>query len=150
MAAPTAPVLGLACKLYRNTGTYGSPTWNEIPNVGTIEPDWSMEEFALKLRSGGGFTMTEPTLANIGFEMEMMYDPADADMTTLLAAHYGRTATEFLILDQASGTTGSQGIRASFKSTDMKRTEVIDGVTMMKFAFKICYSANPPTWYTAA
>lgn len=148
MAAPTAPILGANGKLYRNTNTYASPTWNEIPNVGDIEPEWKYGEFDVSLRAGGGAKMVEPTLLMVGLKFKMLYDPADADMTALITAATARTAVEFYILDQASSTAGSQGPRATMKCFDMGRKEGIDGIMMIEFDWKLCYSTNTPTWAT--
>jgi hypothetical protein len=151
VAAPTAPILGFNCKLYRNTSTYESPSWNEIPNCETVEAPIEFTDIEVSSRAGGGWKQHEPGMGDIGFTLTMpVYDPADADYIALLAAAQARTSIDFWMLDQSSGTTGSQGPRARFKCFKFGRTEELDGVCGFYFEYKICYDTNAPAWSTAA
>lgn len=148
MAAPTAPILGANGKLYRNTGTYGTPVWNEIPNCRSITGNHTMSDVVVSGRANGGAVAHEPGLLDFDFTLEMLYDPADADMTTLITAFFARTAIEFALLDQASGTAGSYGTRATCKLFNYKRPEEIDGIMSVSFDVKNCYSAYAPAGFT--
>lgn len=150
MAAPTVPILGVNGKIYRNTGTYGTPTWNLISNVRDINTPWSFGSHEVSQRGAGGFRQHEPTLIDIEFSMTQIYDPADDDYVALLAAMQARTAVDFFILDQAQATAGSQGPRALFKCHKFERTEGLDAVMEVNMDFKLCYSANNPAWSTTA
>lgn len=150
MAAPTVPIMGANGKLYRNTGSYGSPTWNLISNVRDIEPNWEFGDADVSSRAGGGFRWHEPTLVDIAFSATMLYDPADDDYVAFLAAAQARTAIDIFVLDQAQATAGSQGPRGIFKIFKFGRKEGLDGMMEVNIDFKLAYSANPPTWSTTS
>lgn len=150
MPAPTAPILGANGKLYRNTASNASPTWDLIPNCRSITPHISLSDVDVSGRAGGAAKQHEPGLIDFDWSLEMLYDPADTDMTTLITATYARTGVEFLILDQAQATTGSFGVRAFCKIFDFKRPEEIDGIMSASFELKNAYSTNAPATYTAA
>ena len=50
--ARTAPIPGIKCKLYYNTGTFGSPTWTEISSVEGVVPnaEWDSGDVMLRDR----------------------------------------------------------------------------------------------------
>lgn len=148
MAAPTVPIMGANGKLYRNTGTHGTPIWNEVPNVRDIEPNWEFGDADVSSRAGGGFRWHEPTLADIAFSVTMLYDPADLDYQAFLTAMTTRAELDLFVLDQSSGTAGSQGPRGRFKIYKFGRKEGLDGMMEVNIDFKLCYSANVPTWST--
>lgn len=150
MAAPTAPVLGINGKLYRNTGSYGSPVWDLIPNCMDLELKHDWTDVEVTVRSGGGAKQHEPGLIDFGFTLKMLYDPADTDMTTLIAAAAARTGIEFLALDQAVGTAGSFGTRAFCKIFNYTKSENADGIMMASFDIKNAYSTNTAATYTAS
>ncbi len=150
MSAPTAPVYGFQGKLYYNSGSYASPTWVLIDNVGDIDVTLESNEVPLNLRSGGGYEMFVAGLIKYGLGFKMMYDPADTAQTALRTAYFARTGVEFLVLDGPSGTAGSAGMRAMMGVFKMPRTEEINGVMMADIALKPTYSANAPAPYTAA
>lgn len=150
MAAPSAPVMGFNGKAYYNTGTYGSPTWTLMSNVGDIEVTDEMTESEIPLRAGGGFMFFAAGLRKLGFSWKMLYNPADTVQTALRSAYAARTATEFLFLDQLVATAGSEGMRASMAITKFARGEPLDGAMMVDVAVKPAYSANVPALFTVS
>lgn len=150
MSAPTAPILGANGKLYRNTGTYGSPTWDLVPNCRSITGNHSWSDVNVSGRAGGAAVQHEPGLIDFDFSIEMLYDPSDTDFTTIRDAAFARTGIEFALLDQASGTAGSYGTRAFCKFFNYKRPEEIDGIMSASFDIKNAYSTNPPAAMTTS
>lgn len=150
MAAPTAPIMGFNGKLYYNSASYASPTWVLIDNVGDVKMTDEMTETEIGLRVMSGFSITVNGMRKLGWEWSMLYDPADTEQTALRSAYAARTATEFLILDQANGTAGSAGIRVLCLVTKFPRQEEIDKAMMVDVAIKPTYSANVPAAYTAS
>lgn len=148
MAAPTAPVRGDLGKLYRNTGTYGSPTWSEVSNVDDVNFPLELSDQDVTKRNGGGFKQHEPGLADIAATLKMLHDPADTAMAAFITAAWNRTSIELYILDQAYSTAGSQGIRATFKFFKQSRTEPVDGYMMQEFDVKPCLASNAPAYVT--
>src|SRR5262245_11021781 len=111
----TAPVLGANGKLYYNTGSFGSPVWDLIPNCRDIETSLDFTDSDVTTRAGATMKQHEPALADLSFSISMLYDPNDADMAVLITAAWTRSAIEFLILDDLESIAGSQGIRGTFK-----------------------------------
>ena len=150
MAAPTAPILGFQGKLYRNSGTYESPTWVLVDNVGDLELPLEAGEANISVRSGNGFELVVPGLIKYGLNFKMVYDPADANQTALRAAFFARTAIEFLALDQAVATAGSSGVRATMCVLKCSRSEALAEAMMCDVALKPTYAANGPAAYTVS
>lgn len=150
MAAPTAPVMGFQGKAYYNSGTYGSPTWALMSNVGDIEVTDEMTESEIGLRAGAGFMFYAAGLRKLSFAWKMLYDQADTVQTALLGFYVARTATEFLFLDQIVATAGSSGLRVLCAITKFARTEPLDGAMMVDVAVKPAYSANVPATHTVS
>lgn len=126
MAAPTAPVMNYQCKAYRNTGTYGSPTWVLFDNMGAVKINDERSEVEIALRSGGLFEGFIAGRRKISIEWEMLYDPADASQTAFRAAYdsESQAGIDMAFMDQAIATAGSAGIRGTFVFT--KCAEVVD------------------------
>lgn len=150
MAPPAAPIIGFQGKLYYNSASYASPTWVLIDNVGDIKMTDDAEESEIGVRSMGGFAVYVAGLRKVGWEWSMVYDPADTKQTALRTNYAARTPTEFLILDQANGTSGSQGIRLTCMITKFPRQEELSKAMMVDVAIKPTFAANAPAAYTAS
>lgn len=146
MAAPTAPVMGANGFLAFNTGSYETPTFDEMPNVRDI--DWAIDftDVDVTSRVGDGWKMHEPALADVAFSTEHLYDPADTQLDTLRTSALTRAAVEMVLLDGDFDTQGSQGIRLSVKAFKLGAPQPLDGIMAQAFDWKACYSANPPEY----
>lgn len=144
------PRVGLDCKLYRNTATYASPTWNEV----TVASDVTipMEADAPEARSRASVLKQYLVAAiDTGVEFEILYDPAGDDFAVLQGAFFGRTSVEFAVMDGAIATAGTQGLRATCFITGFSRNENRDdAVTVTVTAKPAATAANPPAWYTVS
>lgn len=149
MAAETA-VLGLDCKLYRNTGTYGSPTWVLIENVKDVTLSLTKSSADVTTRNNGGWRAEIGALKEGSIEFDSVWDTTDADFAVILAAWVANTTVEFLVLDGLLATAGSQGLRASCQVMECTRTEPLEEAVMAKVVLKPTISANAPEWYTAS
>lgn len=130
MAAPTYPVMSFNGKAYYNAGSYASPTWTLVNNIGEIGVVDAMDWNDVPLRSNGGFKAGIPGLRDIGFTWKMIYNPADTGQSAMRTAYRARSGMEFLFLDQAVATAGSAGVRATYAFTKFARMEE-DGKPMM-------------------
>ena len=150
MAAPTAPVLGFNGKLYYNTGSYGTPTWTGIQNVGDINVTDERDVQDLPVRSMGSYMTHAVGLRKLTYAFQMVYDPADTAQAALLTAYAAGTTKDILVLDGPSSTAGSSGMRAYFHISKFARQEPIGGAMMVDVELKPAYAANAPTAYTAS
>lgn len=141
--------LGLAGKLFRNTGTYASPVWNEIGNVKDLTLNIEKGEADLSVRANNGWETIVATLKKASVEFTMVYDTADDDFTAIQTAFFSDAQIEFAIMDGAM-TTGAQGLRASCEILKFGRNEPLTEGMTVPVSIKPGYSSNAPAWYAVA
>ena len=140
--------LGLDAKLFRNTGTYAAPIWNEIKNVKDVTLNLEAGEADVTTRGNNGWRATVATLKDGSIEFEMVWDSADDDFTAIRDAFLNKTPLEMAVMDGDVLTAGSQGLRASFMVTGFSRNEPLEEAISVSVTAKPTYSANPPSWMT--
>ena len=142
--------LGLDAKLFRNSGLYATPTWNEITNVRDLTLNLEAGEADVTTRGNNGWRATVATLKDGSIEFEMIWDSEDTDFTAIRDAFLNKTAVELAVMDGDIVTSGSQGLRASFMVTSFSRNEPLEEAITVSVTMKPTYSANPPDWMTVA
>jgi len=140
--------LGLEAKLYRNTGTYGTPSWNEITNVKDLTLNLDKGEADVTTRGNNGWKATVATLKDASIEFDMVWDTADADFTAIKDAWLNNTTIELVALDGDIAVAGHQGLRATMMVTKFSRKESLEEALMVSVSVKPTYAANAPTWHT--
>lgn len=145
-----AKQVGLDQYLYRNTATYGSPTWVIVENVRDLTASDTYAEADVSRRNTGAsaYKQTEPTLREMSFEWDMVYDPSDADFTALLGFHQARTLVEFAFSDGVIATTGTKYFRIECKLFDFTMDEPLEDGKIVHVVAKPCYSSNAPVYTT--
>jgi hypothetical protein len=142
-------VLGLNAKLYRNTGTYGTPDWELIGNVRDLRLNLEKGEADVTTRGGNGWEQVV-ALKSATIEWGMLWDTADTNFTAIRTSFLSDTTIEFLVLDGAVETTGSQGLRAICMVNRFTRNENLREALTVDVAAKPTYDANAPSWFTVA
>ena len=140
--------LGLDAKLYRNTGNYAAPAWNEVKNVKDLTLNLEAGEADVSTRGNGGWRANIATLKDASLEFEMVWDTADDDFTAIRTAFLTNSPIEFAVLDGASNASGAQGLRASMAITNFSRSEPLEEAIKVSVTAKPTYSANAPEWMT--
>ncbi len=138
--------LGLDAKLYRNTGTFASPVWNEIKHVKDVTLNLEAGEADVTTRGHAGWRATVATLKDGSIEFEMVWDSADDDFGAIRDAFLNRGAIEFAVLDGDITAAGSQGLRATCMVTSFSRNEALEEAITVSVTVKPTFSLNPPTW----
>lgn len=147
--------IGLDCKLYRNTGTYASPVWNEISNVADVTVQLSKGEAETSTRASAWKTR-KGTLKDASIDFQLKYVPGDTDFAALLASYTGNTSVELLALDGPIGTTGSQGLRAVCEVFNFQQGQPLEGAVTFDVSakptpsFDVGGAAIVPTWFTVS
>src|SRR6187455_1224412 len=118
--------LGMEAKLYRNSGSYASPTWAELDNVKDLTLNLEAGEADVTTRGNAGWRATIASLKDGSIEFDMVWDTADASFTAIKDAFFGGTAVEFAVMDGDIETAGSQGLRASMSITGFSRSEALE------------------------
>jgi hypothetical protein len=139
--------LGLDAKLYRNTGTFPAPAWNEVSNVKDVTLTLEAGEADVTTRGNNGWRATVATLKDAGIEFEMVWDSADPDFAAFRDAFLNRGAVEVAVMDGPIATSGSQGLRATCMVTKFTRTEPLEEAIAVAVTIKPTFSANPPIWH---
>ena len=136
--------LGLDAKLYRNSGTYALPTWNEITNAKDVTLNLEAGEADAGRRGSGGWRETLMALKDGSVEFELVYDNADAEFTALKDAFFNGTTVELAVMDGDIATTGTQGLRATMSVVNFSRNEPLEEALTVSVTVTPAPSANPP------
>lgn len=139
---------GFQHKLYRNAGTFGTPTWTIIPNCRDLTMSQSMAKADASIRAS---TSKLYVTGMIEWELswQMVYDPADTNLTAIRTAFYGRTAIDFMDLDGTDTTNGSLGARALCEVYTFDKQEPLDGPAMVDIAAAPTFDLTNPGVYTS-
>lgn len=141
-------VISLDAKAYRNTGSYGSPIFNEIPNVRdcTITLEKATADVSSRTSK---YRMVRGTMRELTVTFDVVWDTGDADFVALRDAWLNDTTIDMVFLDGSSATTGSQGPRAYWEVIKFSRKEDLEGALMVDVELRPTHNVtNPPTWYT--
>lgn len=142
-----AVVLGKDFKTYRNTGTYGTPTWNECDTVSEMAMTGAGEAQLGRTRASGVMKQYAITGIEIGFSWKMLWNLADADMMAMHAAWLACTELDMIFLDGAQTSGAHQGPRlsAAFEKFDIPQGESQIGMAEIAVKPGIGFV---PTWFT--
>lgn len=151
--------LGLDCKVYRNTGSYASPTWNEISIVKDASLTLERAEADVSTRGSGGWRATVGTLKDGTLEFSAHCDrsiTADkADLDAIRDAFINGTSIELLVIDgtQPQATLAAEGLRSSFMITAFNITQNLEegvqyDVTGRTVPTDNSGTAVAPAWFT--
>ena len=159
MAFDASLKFGHECKIYNNTGTHASPTWQELNIVKDVTLNMSQNESEITSRGGKGYVQTAGTLIDASIEFGITWDPSDAaDFSELQNAFLNRKPVEILILDGDRTVAGNEGLQAFFVVTNFTRNEAIAEVVSAEITLKL--TKNPreggaeitdvPSWQTTS
>lgn len=140
-------VLGMNAKAYHNTGSYGTPTWDEMPNVRDVEINGEAAEADLTTRGGGGWRQRAATIRDGQVEFSSIWDTADTDLMAVKDAWKAGTLIDMAFMDGDIATSGSQGMRAEMAVTQFTRSEGLEDALTVNVSVAPGYSDNAPTWY---
>jgi hypothetical protein len=141
--------IGLNAKLYRNTGSFGSPTWVEVTNIQDLDLADSMDEFDATTRGSGGMAESEPTVRSIELSWNMKNN-ADTHMIAFRTAYFNRAAVDLQALDGPIATIGSHGVRGRFKFHEFGKPQPLRDGQMLNLRAKPAPddTNGPPTEVT--
>jgi len=143
MAAADAMKPGIGGVVYRNTGTYVTPTWTPqslVKDVRVPAP-WDMAEAGSRETRAKLYMKTRVDLG--GFSVTMRATDANAGYLAFRAAAVSPTSVlDLLILDGAIATEGVHGFRAEFLASLTDEPQEIDGSIYDTFDLKPAWTAN--------
>ena len=124
--------LGVTSKLYRNTGSWGTPTWVAIDKVDGLELDsgWNTSTSGDR---GQGVDTVEKTTATLNITGRVKQDDSDAGYAALLAGYLSRSPIDLMVLNGASNSNGATGFRAMWHVTRFAEPQGRDVVIYRDF-----------------
>lgn len=141
-------LIGADCKLYRNTGTYGTPVWDLIDIVKDVTLSLESGEADATSRATNGWKVDLPGLKSASVEFDVVWDTGNTDFTTLQTAWLNKTSVDIAVLDGLAATAGSQGLRAPMGVFSFSRKESLEEAVMASVKLKPMYGTNAPVWMT--
>lgn len=136
-----AVLKGIDCKVYRNSGTYGSPTWSLVNPV--IEVTVNLENSAFDASNrDSNYRLQLPALTDISVDLRMHKDKADADFEALEDAAQGRTTIDLLILDGVQTSGDSDGWRIQGFFTSWNESQPLEDAVTVDATFVPAATAN--------
>jgi len=120
--------VGFEYKLYRNAGSYASPTWTEITNCLDLTLTLDGEKVDFSTRASK-FKKYLCGMIDLAIAWSMLDNSADTSMTTIQTAFAARAATiEFAVADAAIASAGTMWWRTALAAiTKMGRGEPLNG-----------------------
>lgn len=144
-----AHVLSQNAKTYRNTGSYGTPVWDEITLIKDLTLNLTKDKADVTTRASGGWKEFVDGLKDGNVEFSHLWDSGNADFTAIQSAYLNNTALEMLIYDGLVATVGNQGLRAHMMVESFTRNEVLGEALMLDVGMSPVKNANAaPTWMT--
>lgn len=139
--------LGMRCKLYRNTGTWASPTWVEVGNVKDVTLNLEKGEADVTTRNNAGWRAKVGTLKEGSVEFEMVWDPTDGGFAAIQAGWFNDTDVELAIMDGDIATPGSEGLHGMFSVINFNRKEPLEEAATAAVSLSLTYSSQyQPEW----
>lgn len=138
--------LGIEAVVYRNTGSYGSPTWSEVTRISDFTPNekWDVAEIMIRLAR---VKFGAKTTLDIGFTGKLLRDDDDANYLAFVdAARSPDDVVDLLILDGPNDVVGSIGVRADYQITDNTGSQNPGDVLYMDLNGVPYPTANSPSF----
>lgn len=126
--------IGTDCKLFRNTGTWSSPTWAEVKTIGDCQlgNSWEVQDLKLRLTRVG---LTVKTNFNTGVTGKIL-DDESAAFIALDDAFNSDNAVDILVLNGPISRANSRGVRFLATITKWDESQNPGDVIMRDFELK--------------
>lgn len=133
---------------YWNTGTYGSPTWNQITGARDVSVSQTREVVEFDSRGHVVRTVAVTSLS-IEVSIELLYERASGDIDALRTAFLNRANLDVLLLDGQVTTSGSKGLRFTGLITEFTQNEPLSDAVTVSITMRPSESAeHPPELFT--
>jgi hypothetical protein len=140
---------GYASKLYRNTATWATPTWDEITAAQDVRVGLVMNFAEIKARLSA-YVQHLTTLKQADIEFGMLADTSIADYNVIRDAQIAGTLVGLALADDAIATSGTDHWRGEYYFGDFDYTQGLEEGNVVKVTAKLAYSSNVPIWTDVA
>lgn len=138
-------IRSLDAKVYRNTGTYATPVWVEVPVVKDVTLGMSKKETEVTVR-GSGFDAIRGTTKGLSFTFQLQDKVSDAAIAAFNSAYFNDTLTDLWFLSGASDDVLAEGPRAECEVLNFSRNEQLAETLVYDVTVKPASIVNDPTW----
>jgi hypothetical protein len=153
MTATPGLNVGLNQKLYKNSGTFGSPVWVLVTIAEDVALGLSTSKAEIKARVAK-WVMTLPTFSVGPLTFNMIGDTSIAMYDTLKTAYMNQTLCDFAVADQAIANSGCEYFRAEMYLYKFEQSQKLEAAMDVACEADIAYSTNniatPPAFTAVA
>lgn len=126
--------VGYEMKLYVNSGSYGSPTWDEVTICKNLRRNKSRGEADTTTRGNNGWRRRKPTLKDFEATFELDYVPDNTEYLAIRDAFDDADVVELAFADGDIATPGTEYFRCEcgifqFELPEDLETAVMANVT---------------------
>lgn len=151
----SGPVLGLHCKLYRNTGTVAIPVWTEIAEIGDLSAGLARLFAELKRRKSGWVKNVGGLLNMDSFQFRMIHGLDATNFTAIRTNFLAGTVEEFAIADGPIATSGTQAFRLPAQIENFPINQPLEDIHDHEVTLKLAYLESggaeiDPSWLVVA
>jgi hypothetical protein len=144
MPATSAVKPGIAGAVYRNTGTYASPTWAEITLVRDVAPGFPWDLVDASTRASRA-KLSAKTQADLKVQLTVRADDADAGYIALFDASVSPTQLpDLMILDGKITVEGAMGLRAEWNVNFSSQSQGAGDIVYTTFDLAPGWTTNGP------
>jgi len=144
---------GNEAKAYHNTGTYGTPVWDEIANIRDLTLAVEKNKIDASTR-GSTWRKNKFGLKDASVDFQMIFDEDDADFEVVRDAFFAapaNAAVEFAIMSEDITTVGSEGLRALFEVASFTKNEPLEDIQTVDVSIAPVPSTDAdPEWLEIA
>lgn len=142
-------MIGLNAVTYRNSATWGSPTWVACPEFENILVDPRFAELGANSRASP-FAMMTPGLAGVSISGRLKVKPGNTNYEAIMDAFMLRTMIDLLILDGPNTLVGARGARAECYLFAARDDQGIEARLYRELEIRFADSDNLPKWAKVA
>jgi hypothetical protein len=138
--------LGIDAKLYRNTGTFGTPVLNVVDNCRDLTLGLEKNEADVTTRGNDGWRAIVGVLKDATIEFNMIADGADDDYIAFRDAFLTNDDVEVFVMSADVDEADSEGLRATCSVLGFTRNEPLEEALNIDVTLRPTYNTNAPEW----
>ena len=142
-----ATKVGYQGAFYYNSGTSGSPVWEEITTVRDVTLNLTRNEVDDTSRTTNGWRSRLGGLSEWGADFEMVYNTDITSWQKVRESYFDNTVVEVLVIDGDITVDGNEGIRGDVFVTEFSREEPLEDVMSNSCTM---VGNGEPTWVVSS
>ncbi len=135
--------LGILSKVYRNTGTWGAPVWNEVTRISdlSVKPTWDKGDAGTR---ASRVKKSAKTMLGLTITGKIQVSDSDTHYQNFWDAAHTDGTMDLLILNGPMTTNGVRGYRAEWQCFDASEDQAMGNVLYMDFELEPAPTDNEP------